>query len=107
MVSDLRSELQGTKAAALYLHDSLDQAESTIEACQATVNSVSDTMTGYSDAYEASRQAIDHFFDRYNFAAGDANYLYANLYMQDDAISSASSNLSSVTDGDVTDCLSY
>jgi hypothetical protein len=76
VVSRLQSELKGAEAAAAYLRDSLDTAKTTIESCQQTVDAVSSAMTGYSDAYDASRQAINNFFDRYNFAAGDADYLF-------------------------------
>lgn len=106
-VASLRSDLAVSTAVGLYLQGNLEEANLAMEACQETVSTVADTMSSYADAYAASRDAVDNFFDRYHFAAGDADYLYANLYLQDDSVSSAASTLSSVTDGDLTECVTY
>lgn len=80
----------------------LGDALGVVDACQTALTLTSDTVLEISDQYEAARAATDDFFDRYSYQAGDATYLYANLFATDDGVSSA---LSAVTgDRNVTQC---
>jgi len=91
VVAPIKDEKQTYLTGSQALYGVLIEAEDTIETCQEIISDLADLQGGYSDAYHESRDAMDDFFDRYHFAAGNASYLYAQLYAQDDAISSAQS----------------
>lgn len=91
VVAPIQEEQQTYLTGSQALYGVLIEAEDTIDSCQEIISDLADLHGGYFDAYRDSRDAVDNFFDRYHFAAGDAAYLYAQLYAQDDAMSSAQS----------------
>lgn len=107
VVSRLKHDLIVYQGAAYVNRERVEEAWATIESCQRTVNVLFSITSDYSDAYDRNRDAVDNFFDRYNFAAGDANYLYALLYAGDGDMLTAASKYSSITGADMPDCVTY
>jgi hypothetical protein len=106
VVSRLQNQAVDSEDEAADLQAKLDKADSVIKSCQQSVGAIAIAGADYTAAYDANRDAVTNFFDRYNFARGDTAYLFAILLEQDDAMSTAKSNLS-LSNDDVGACVDY
>lgn len=85
------------KSRALFsdMFDAMGDATEAVEACRTVVQNYSDVSVELSAAVADQRSAIDAFFNRYDWWAGDAGRLYDQLEAPSIALANAVTDLRS------------